>query len=52
MPDLENGQTFEMQGSGKNPYRIRIADGSAPLALQGTGLPGNRLGSTFRHPFP
>jgi DNA ligase-1 len=27
MPNLENGQTFEMQGSGKNPYRIKNVGG-------------------------
>jgi DNA ligase-1 len=27
MPDLADGQTFEMQGSGKNPYRIKNAGG-------------------------
>jgi DNA ligase-1 len=27
MPDLENGQTYEMQGSGKNPYRIKNVGG-------------------------
>ena len=27
MPDLENGQTIEMQGSGKNPYRIKNVSG-------------------------
>ena len=25
--DLENGQTYEMQGSGKNPYRIKNVGG-------------------------
>ena len=27
MPDLENGQTYEMQGSGKNPYKIKNVGG-------------------------
>lgn len=27
MPDLADGQTFEMQGSGKNPYRIKNVGG-------------------------
>src|SRR5262245_46741355 len=27
MPDLENGQTYEMQGSAKTPYRIKNVNG-------------------------
>ena len=27
MPDLENGQVYEMQGSGKNPYKIKNVGG-------------------------
>src|SRR5215212_1459800 len=27
MPDLADGQTYEMQGSGKNPYRIKNVGG-------------------------
>ena len=44
MPDLENGQVFEMQGSGKNPYKIKNIGGvyscSCPAWLN-QNLPSN-----------
>ena len=42
--DLENGQTYEMQGSGKNPYIIKNVGGvyscSCP-AWRNQSLPSN-----------